>query len=77
LSSSIGYNNQIWPICVYELGYSACAGGYTIYGLDYLIWHTNEKINEQGCFLYHMSEWLCRGFDAGCTNSMFYHTNQN
>ena len=77
LSSSIGYNNQIWLICVYKLGYSAWTGGYIICGLDYLIWHTNEQINEQGCFSYHMGKWLCRGFDAGYIYSMYYHTIQN
>jgi hypothetical protein len=27
LRSSIGYNNQIWPIRVYDLGYHAWTGG--------------------------------------------------
>jgi hypothetical protein len=34
--------------------------------------HTHEQINGQGCFSYHMGECLCRGFDAGCINSMYY-----
>jgi hypothetical protein len=77
LCSSIGYNNQIWPISVYELGLHAWTGGYTICGLDYLIQHTNEQMNEQGCFSYHMGEWLWRGFDAGCINSLYYCTIHN
>lgn len=37
LSSSIGYNNQICPFSVYDLGWNAWTGGCTICDIVYLV----------------------------------------